>query len=182
MDDYRFDLDPVNRITVGAVGSPGKRVFYLQARRGRTVVTLLLEKEQARALATAVDRLLEELAERAPQLSFGISEVSEAQMRLEEPISPEFRIGQMSLGYDADRDLIVLVVQEMPQQEEQSNQPETTLALARFWATRQQMRALSQHTGRVVAAGRPICGNCGEPMDPSGHFCPRRNGHPPPEF
>lgn len=178
MDDFRFDLDPVNRITIGTVGPPGKRVFYLQARRGRMLVTLLMEKEQARALAMAIERLLEELAQRAPQLRFGMSEVSEAQMRLEEPIAPEFRIGQMSLGYDADRDLVVLVVQELPQED----QPEQLLATARFWATRQQMWALSQHATRLVAAGRPICGNCGQPIDPSGHFCPRRNGHPPPEF
>ena len=29
----------------------------------------------------------------------------------------------------------------------------------------------------VVAAGRPTCAMCGEPIDPEGHFCPRRNGH-----
>lgn len=178
MDELRFDLNPVNRITIDAIGPPGKRTFYLQARRGRTLVTLLMEKEQAQALATAIERLLDELAERAPHLNPGPGEVPASQMQLEEPISPEFRIGQMSLGYDADRDLIVLVVQELPPVDE----PAQPLAVARFWATRQQMRALSQHTARVVAAGRPICGHCGEPIDPEGHFCPRRNGHPPPEF
>jgi len=175
MGEFRFDLDPVNHITVDAIGPPGKRTFYLQARRGRTLVTLLLEKEQAQALAAAIDRLLGELAERAPQLSFSLGEIPESQMQLEEPISPEFRIGQMSLGYDADRDLVVLVVQEFTEEE----MPALPRAVARFWATRQQVRALSQHAAQVVAAGRPICGNCGEPMDPSGHFCPRRNGHPP---
>jgi len=29
----------------------------------------------------------------------------------------------------------------------------------------------------VAGQGRPICGNCGEPIDPEGHFCPKRNGH-----
>jgi uncharacterized repeat protein (TIGR03847 family) len=33
-------------------------------------------------------------------------------------------------------------------------------------------RALS-----VVAAGRLPCPLCGEPLDPQGHICPRRNGH-----
>jgi uncharacterized repeat protein (TIGR03847 family) len=29
----------------------------------------------------------------------------------------------------------------------------------------------------VVRAGRPPCPLCGEPLDPIGHFCVRRNGH-----
>lgn len=177
-DQFRFDFNPVNRITIGTVGPTGQRTFYLQARRGRALVTFVLEKEQARALATAIERLLEEIARRAPQLGLGTTEFSEAEMRLEEPIAPEFRIGQMSLGYDADHDLVVLVVQEMAQEEA----PDRPLATARFWTTRQQAQALSQQAARLVAAGRPICGNCGQPIDPTGHFCPRRNGHPPPEI
>ncbi len=34
------------------------------------------------------------------------------------------------------------------------------------------LRALS-----VVAAGRLPCPLCGQPLDPQGHICPRRNGH-----
>ena len=29
----------------------------------------------------------------------------------------------------------------------------------------------------VVQAGRPPCPQCGAPLDPTGHFCPRRNGY-----
>ena len=29
----------------------------------------------------------------------------------------------------------------------------------------------------VVAAGRLPCPLCGQPLDPQGHICPRRNGH-----
>jgi hypothetical protein len=29
----------------------------------------------------------------------------------------------------------------------------------------------------VAAHGRPTCPQCGEPMDPEGHFCPKKNGH-----
>ncbi|MCA9996365.1 MAG: DUF3090 family protein [Anaerolineales bacterium] len=39
------------------------------------------------------------------------------------------------------------------------------------------MRVLIPHTREVVNAGRPICGNCGRPIDAEGHFCPNRNGH-----
>ncbi len=40
-----FDLNPVDRITTDAVGEPGRRVFYLQGRKGLEVVTLICEKE-----------------------------------------------------------------------------------------------------------------------------------------
>ena len=48
---------------------------------------------------------------------------------------------------------------------------------ARFFATRSQMRALGAYGQELVKQGRPTCGNCGQPMDPEGHFCPRSNGH-----
>jgi uncharacterized repeat protein (TIGR03847 family) len=173
MSEFTFDLDAVQRLTAGAVGPKGQRVFYVQARRGNRLISLLAEKEQVRALAEAIDRLLENLAEKNPSLSTS-DDMLIADMSLEQPLEPEFRAGQMGLGYDAERDLVVLVIQGIADNEE-SDEPLT----ARFSATRLQMRALSAHAAAVVASGRPICGNCGRPIDPSGHFCPQRNGHGP---
>jgi uncharacterized repeat protein (TIGR03847 family) len=90
-------------------------------------------------------------------------------MNLEEPLEPLFRIAEMRLGYDVERDLIVLLVQGYP--DDETNEAPR----ARFHATREQMRALSKHAAEVVAKGRKICGNCARPIDPSGHFCPRMN-------
>ncbi len=172
MSEFTFDLDSVQRITAGAVGPKGQRAFFLQARRGRRVLTLLAEKEQIRALADAIERLLDSLAEKNPRLSTS-DDLFVADMSLEEPLEPEFRVGQMGLGYDAERDLVVLLIQGMSDTEGEEVQS------ARFSASRPQMRALSSHAQQVVAAGRPICGNCGRPIDPAGHFCPQRNGHGP---
>ncbi len=38
-------------------------------------------------------------------------------------------------------------------------------------------RSFVARAGRVVAAGRPPCPLCGNPLDPQGHICPRQNGH-----
>ncbi|MFN3372303.1 MAG: DUF3090 domain-containing protein [Chloroflexus sp.] len=172
MSEFTFDLESVHRITAGAVGPRGRRVFYLQARRGSRLVTLLAEKEQIRELANAINRLLETIGERNPRLATS-DDLIVADMSLEEPLEPEFRIYQLGLGYDSERDRVVLLAQGMPE-----GNDEEPLS-ARFYATREQMKALSIHAERVVAAGRPICGNCGRPIDPSGHFCPHRNGHGP---
>ncbi|HMO57827.1 MAG TPA: DUF3090 family protein [Roseiflexaceae bacterium] len=169
MAKFTYDLDPVNRITASAVGQPGQRVFYVQARRGRELVSLVAEKEQVQALAQAIDRLLEELSEKNPLLSSADDLLLASDMSLEEPLEPRFRIAQMGIGYDADRDVVILILQGSP--DDESEEAPT----ARFGASREQMRALSDHAAGVVARGRRICGNCGRPMDPAGHFCPQMN-------
>jgi len=163
------DLNPVTHITVGAVGKPGKRSFYLQGRQGAKVVTLLTEKEQVSALSQGIDQLLERLGVANQTKTV---QVTETEMELSQPIEPVFRVGQLGLGYEAEHGLLVLVAYELPEEE---NAP--VVNLVRFWATTEQMRALARHAAVVVAGGRPICVMCGRPIDPEGHFCPKRNGH-----
>ncbi|HJZ47643.1 MAG TPA: DUF3090 family protein, partial [Roseiflexaceae bacterium] len=167
MPEFTYDLDPVTRITAHAIGEPGRRVFWIQGRRDRELISLIAEKEQVRALAQAINQLLEDLAEKNPLLSSSEDMlVLASDMSLEEPLESRFRIAQIGIGYDADRDMVILVMQGT--QEEGDETP-----TARFSATRQQMRALSEHAERIVAQGRRICGNCGRPMDITGHFCPQ---------
>ena len=171
MSDFNIDLDSVQRLTAGAVGPRGQRVFYMQVRRGNRLISLTVEKEQVRALADAIGHLLDSLAEKDPRLITS-DDMLITDMSLEEPIEPAFRIGQMGLGYDAERDMVILLMQSAVEDDDEPLR-------ARFAASRPQMRALSSHAAQVVAAGRPICGNCGRPIDPVGHFCPQRNGHGP---
>ena len=163
------DMNPVTHITVGAVGKPGKRTFYLQGRQGAKVVTLRAEKEQVSALSQGIDQLLERLGQTSQAKTV---QVTAMEMELSQPIEPVFRIGQLGLGYEAERGLLVLVAYELPEEEN----PET-VNVVRFWATPEQMRALARHAAGIVAGGRPICVLCGRPIDPEGHFCPKRNGH-----
>lgn len=165
-----YNLNPVLHITADAVGPPGQRVFYLQASQTDTLVTLLLEKEQVQALALSVGQMLEELEKRYPQHVSEMELISQYDLALREPLEPAFRVGQMGLGYDEDNDLLIIVAQEL------ADDPDE-MSVARFWATRAQMKALSDHGLQVIKAGRPICPLCNQPMDLDGHFCPRRNGH-----
>jgi uncharacterized repeat protein (TIGR03847 family) len=174
-----YDLNPITHITAGAIGEPGERTFYLQARQGSQLVTLVCEKQQVAALALGVEQLLEQLAQKDPEQVGPPDQVLDIDMTLDEPLDPVFRVGQMGLGYDEDRNLLVLVAQELlPEGEDPA-----TASSARFWGTAVQMRTLARHAAQVVAAGRPLCPLCGEPMDPQNpeaHFCPRRNGHSKP--
>lgn len=177
MPEASIDLNPVTHIAIGTVGPPGKRVFFLQAGQGTIVVSVIIEKEQAYALALAVQQLLEELARRFPSLPALPDESEPLYPALQKPIVPEFRAGQLGLGYDMMQDLVVITAQELLVDEETDTVTEGSMV--RFWATREQMQVLSVQALEVVAAGRPICMACGQPIDPEGHFCPRRNGHGP---
>ena len=168
-----YELNPVTHITTGFIGQPGKRVFYLQAFKGREAVTLIIEKQQVEALAYYVEEFLTELKEKHPTLADASPDYDVHQMALKLPVDPVFRVGQLGLGYDADRDLLVIVAQEILVE---GRDPEEA-ATARFFATRSQLCALGQYGLKLVKQGRPTCGNCGQPMDPEGHFCPKSNGH-----
>ena len=166
-----FDLNPVDRITTDAIGEPGHRVFYLQARQRGRLVTLICEKEHVAGLATAIDQVLLSLADDDVDAVVEPDPVIEQGMDLEYPIEPAFRAGRVNLGYDQVSELLVILAYEL--MDEDDDDPPS---VARFWATPAQMRAFSIHGQEVVAAGRPICAMCGEPIDPEGHFCPRKNG------
>ena len=167
-----FDLNPVDRITTDAIGEPGNRVFYLQARKGLQLVTVICEKEHVAALAMAVDQILLSLAGGDEDAVVEPDPVLADNMELEYPLEPVFRTGRVNLGYDQDTKLMVVIAYELMPEDD-----ETPPSVARFWATPAQMRAFSIRGQEVVAAGRPTCAMCGEPIDPEGHFCPRKNGH-----
>lgn len=165
-----FELDPVARITAGAVGEPGERAFFIQARAADRLVTLLAEKDQVRLLAHSIMQMLAVLPESPGRQED--TEVPAEDLELEEPLVPEWRVGPMSLEYEEDRDRIVLVAKELVEEG-----LEETAATARFAATRAQARALAEHAEEVCEAGRPRCRLCGFPMDPEGHVCPALDGH-----
>jgi uncharacterized repeat protein (TIGR03847 family) len=168
-----IEVNPVKSITTGFIGQPGQRVFYLQAQGDDDTVTLIVEKQQVEALATGIEQFLTELSEKFPELSEASPDFKQTAMKLSVPVDPAFRVGQLGLGYDEERDLLVLVAQEIVAEGRDPEESNT----ARFFATRSQMRALGAYGLQQVKQGRPTCGNCGQPIDPEGHFCPRSNGH-----
>ena len=184
---FTFDFNPVSAIVADAVGRPGQRTFFLQARLDADMVTLIMEKEQVAALATSILQLLEELEKERADLPAVEEEAAVPSLR--EPLEPAFRVGQLGLGYDERQDLMVLIAQAVPEVDEEEQdlaadpvssetvEDEDNDPKARFYATRAQMRSLSEHALQVVAAGRPDCPLCGRVIEPDGHFCPRTNGH-----
>lgn len=174
-----IDLQPVSHITTDAIGQPGKRVFYIQAWQGTRTISLIVEKIQVQSLAVGLEQFLAELHQRYPHLPEASGEYDEERMHISPPVDPLFRVGELGLGYDAENDIIVLVAREMINEEdfEAEGEAEQQARVVRFWCTRDQLRAMCHWGMEVASRGRPICPQCGEPMDPEGHFCPKKNGH-----
>jgi uncharacterized repeat protein (TIGR03847 family) len=169
-----MDLGPVDRITADAVGEPGARTFYLQARTAAEMVTLIVEKQQVELLAASVLDLLASIG-----LETGTGPEEEA-MDLVQPFEPRWRAGRLSIGYEEDHDQFLLEIEEFrPELEDEDPRAllEEEPEVLRLRATREQMFALSRHASAVVERGRPTCQFCGNPLDPGGHACPAMNGH-----
>jgi uncharacterized repeat protein (TIGR03847 family) len=170
-----FELSEAQWVTIGTVGEPGRRTFYLQARQDNVLVTLKLEKQQVAALATFLGELLADLA--TPQ-----DVPDDSTLELVDPVLAEWAVGGMQLAYDESSDRIVMLAEEVmaedPENPEGEAEPdEDSGAIARLAVTRAQAVALVRRGHRLVGAGRETCPLCGHPMDPAGHSCPRTNGH-----
>jgi uncharacterized repeat protein (TIGR03847 family) len=175
-----IELDPVDGLGAGAVGEPGQRAFYLQARKERAQLTVLVEKEQVALLATEavafLDRIADEYPEEPVTLPAAVAE-------LQEPTVPLFRARLIGLGFDPERELVLIELRERPSDDEQDEpaEPEPDEVdpeegfVARLYATRPQVRAMAARGADAVASGRPPCPLCEQPLDPAGHRCPRWN-------
>jgi uncharacterized repeat protein (TIGR03847 family) len=186
MPRRRFLFDTPDRFVAGTVGAPGNRTFFLQARDGARIVSVALEKVQVAALADRLGDLLEELERRGVAGSEEQPGIVGDTAALDEPINEVFRAGTLSLGWDTADDLIVLEARELLPADEDDEDDDEDLAddddedgpdLLRVRFTASVARAFIARAQRVVAAGRPPCPLCGQPLDPQGHLCPRRNGH-----
>jgi len=174
-----LELDDVDSLGVGAVGQPGNRAFYLQARTDSTQLTVLVEKEQVALLAAEAVAFLDRLADDYPELPVLLTP-TEAELR--EPTVPLFRARLIGLGFDPERELVLLELRERPEDEDDEGDPldgedddEEEGYCARVYATRAQVRAMAARGAVAVEGGRPPCPLCEMPMDPAGHQCPRWN-------
>jgi len=177
-----FDYDPPDRFVAGAVGQPGARAFFLQARGQGRITTVALEKFQVAVLADRLDELLDEVLRRsggrAPVPAIAPEELND-EGPLDLPIDEDFRVGTMALAWDPERSQVVIEAQEMVDEDE-PDAPEPAVLRVRISAG--AARAFSRRALEVVAAGRPPCPLCGRPLDPEGHICVRLNGHHPGQF
>jgi len=210
MTGRSFNLTEPELVLVGAIGPAGERLFVLQGHQGGVVATLKIEKQQAAALSAYLGRVLQQvgkpehlaphpaLASAAePEWPVGTLAISydEEEDRIVliagELLPEEIRLSELG-GQELEAEgLEPEELEEALRAESESLvvDPDAPLAapgpdhgpsVARIVCTREQAGALAVNAMAAVRSGRPPCPLCGNPIDPSGHQCPRSNGHRPP--
>ncbi|REF01014.1 DUF3090 domain-containing protein [Thermomonospora umbrina] len=179
-----ISYDMPDRFVAGAVGQPGDRAFYLQARDGRRVTSVGLEKFQVTMLAERLEELLDEVLRRS---GGAVPAVAPAELQddgpLDQPVEEEFRVGTMALAWDPEDERVIIEAQEVTADEEaespipEPGDDEPPMVVLRVRITAGRARAFAERALKVVSAGRPPCPLCGLPLNAAGHVCPRQNGH-----
>ncbi len=156
-------------ITVGTIGPPGERTFFLQAAQDITLITLIIEKEHAAALSIAIRSMLVQLGKSESEDEFANTDPIHS-VDLIHPVEPLFRVGRLGLGYDETQDMLIIMAEELVEEQEQGS-------IVRIWGNHTLMAAMAHRAAIVVASGRPDCPLCGEIIDPGEqHVCVKGNG------
>lgn len=176
-----YEFNPVERFVAGTVGAPGERTFFIQARTGLRVVSVVVDKSQVIALGERTKIMLREIKKSDPTVIIKSDQVDDAP--LEQPIFEEFRAGVIAMAWDAQNAVIVYELREMTSTEENSDEDvifdenELSVDLLRVHVSPSQAAAFSKRCLTLASAGRIPCPFCGIPIDPNGHLCPRSNGY-----
>jgi uncharacterized repeat protein (TIGR03847 family) len=142
---------------------------------------VLVEKEQIALLATEAVAFLDRIADEYPEDQVTLPP---AVAELHEPTVPLFRARLIGLGFDPERELVLIELRERTASDDDDEDDEDDVVddeeegegyVARVYATRPQVRAMAARGAEAVAGGRPPCPLCDMPMDPAGHRCPRWN-------
>lgn len=172
-----FRHEQPDRFVVGTVGEPGQRTFYLQARTGAWLTSVVVEKAQVTAL---VDRL-EEMLDSVVRRTGGQTSVPAATPGkvddlgpLDLPLDDEFRVGTLAMTWLADEERVELIAAESGAEDTDDEIPAGPSLIVRLSGP--AARAFISRARAVVSAGRPPCPLCTQPLDPAGHICPRQNG------
>ena len=177
-----YEYDQPDRFVAGTVGEPGQRTFFLQASAAGRVTSVALEKTQVAVLAERIDELLDDVVRRSAGEA-AVPAIAPTTLMdtapLATPVEEDFRVGTMSLAWDGDDERVVIECLEVGEEAttEGDLTPAPGASLLRVTLTGAAARAFAKRAGAVVAAGRPPCPFCGNPLDPEGHVCPRANGH-----
>lgn len=172
-------FEDVSRFTVGTVGVPGDRTFFLQIRTPSQLVSASLEKSQVAALSERLNFMLREIRSIHPLTPKPT--LHRDSLPLDNPVLDEFRIGSIAIFYDESSQLIQIDLRELNMGDEDEDEIELSTfsdaQMLRVFITSTQALAFHDRAELVIAAGRQPCPFCGFPINPEGHLCARANGY-----
>ena len=167
MSNHQLIFQPATILRVNAIGAPGERTFFLQGGDADNLVTLLVEKVQVQVMAVGVIRMIDGIETEQFDLEKSLARYEEAEMQLVLPVDPLFRVEEVALGYDQEKDLVLLQVSEEGSGDDRQQ--------VMFWVTREKMRGLALWALELANRGRS------DPLQPKktggNGFRHSNNGH-----
>lgn len=135
MSNHQLIFQPATILRVNAIGAPGERTFFLQGGDADRLVTLLVEKVQVQVMAVGAIRMIDGIETEQFDFEKSLARYEEAEMQLVLPVDPLFRVEEVALGYDQEKDLVLLQVSEEGSGDDRQR--------VMFWVTREKMRGLA---------------------------------------
>jgi uncharacterized repeat protein (TIGR03847 family) len=173
------NFNEVDRFTVGTVGVPGDRTFFLQIRFESTLLSTSIEKSQVAAISERLQYMLKEIRQIHPLAPR--PQLTRDSLPLETPVEDEFRIGSIAIFYDEESSRIQIDLRELNLSDTEDEDDETfqisDVEIIRIFISPSQALTFHDRAELVIAAGRQPCPFCGMPIDPQGHLCARANGY-----
>ena len=166
-----LEFDPVDRLAAGAIGEPGQREFFLQARRGDAQITVLLEKQQVAVMAAEALTFLDRIDSDEGVVTSG----EDIDASIQEPAIATFRARAVGMGYDPTRQRLLIELREFAVEDEEPEDEDAEGLVVRLYASKEQLRAACVAGLDAVTSGRPLCEWCEMPMNPGEHICPKWN-------
>lgn len=167
MSNHLLIFQPATILRVNAIGEPGERTFFLQGGDADNLVTLLVEKVQVQVMTVGVIRMIDGIETEQFDLEKSLARYDEAEMQLVLPVDPLFRVEEVALGYDQEKDLVLLQVSEEGSGDDRQQ--------VMFWVTREKMRGLALWALELANRGRS------DPLQPKktggNGFRHSNNGH-----
>ena len=164
-------FDEPDAFATGAIGPKGQRVFFLMARQDGEEVPVKLEKQQVARLADYFEQMLSMLP---PSEDYLAEEPEDPG----EPNSMLWTVGGLEIGYSEQRDRIALYIEELAESGDEDDPQaghEGSLERIRILLRRGQTIAFIRQAREIVAAGRPLCMFCAEPLNSDDNWCPCHN-------
>jgi uncharacterized repeat protein (TIGR03847 family) len=184
-----YNFDNPDRFVAGTVGQPGSRTFYLQARERDRIVSIVVEKVQVSLLAERLNALLGEVRDRGANVPLEPAPAELDTRPLDETLNEMFRVGSITIVWNGEDESITIEARAIDEDDEAADdileaggedddedEEDDDSDLVQVRLDPGKALAFARRSLEVVAAGRPPCPFCGQPLNPEGHICTRRNG------
>jgi|GEM_PF-257709 len=177
MENESYEFRDNTHFTTGAIGKPGKRLFFIQMGDTFEYISLKIEKQQVIALARFLKNLLKDMPNETIETIEPIG--------LKSQTEPIWSAGQISVGVDLHNQMMVVSISDSMGN---VDIPETSTledfeqldslsdsARVRVFISQAQAQDFIQKTKNLIRNSRPPCRLCGQPKNPDHHACPRLN-------